>query len=264
MNGNLYLMEMRRNLKGFAIWSAAVGLCVASTFAIIPTFIGNRAQLLAAYPEDLLKAMGMDAAAWSSVLGVYASYYVFFVPLLGAVYAAGLGSNILAREERERTAEFLLSRPLSRIEIAVSKMLALLSYITALWLVSTIVGIIGLKASAGEIDSGAYWVLSVYGYLLVAAFGFLAFFLSLLVRRGRTIVGAGIGIVLGAYLLDVLGNLSDKVAALARLSPFHYLDTGVMAPGYALALGNMAFYVALIVACAAAALPVYRRKDILV
>jgi ABC-2 type transport system permease protein len=264
MNGNLYLMEMRRNLKGFAIWSAVVVLCVATTFAIIPTFIGNRAQLLAAYPADLLKAMGIDAAAWGSVLGVYASYYVFFVPLLGAVYAASLGANIIAREERENTAEFLLSRPLSRIEIVVSKMLVLLSYVTALWLLSTVAGIIGLRVSSREIDFSAFWMLSIYGYLLVAAFGFLALFLSLLVRRGKSIVGAGIGIVLGAYLLDVLGNLSDKGAALARLSPFHYLDTEVTIPGYALEPGNVLFFVVLIVACVAAALKVYRRKDIFV
>jgi len=116
----------------------------------------------------------------------------------------------------------------------------------------------------GEIDYGAYWVLSIYGYLLIAAFGFLTLFLSLLVRRGKSIVGAGIGIVLGAYVVDVLGNLSDKGAALARLSPFHYLNTGVMAPGYGLEMGSVLFFVAAIAACAAAALPVYRRKDILV
>ena len=232
MNANIYFTDMRRHLKGFLIWCAVIAACVLLTLTIVPTIAGKQAQFLAAYPADLLAAIGINAAAWATVLGIYASYWMFFVPLLGAIYAVSLGSSLLAKEESGQTADFLLTKPVSRTEVAVSKGLVLLSFTTALWALCSAVEVIGLASIAREpLDAAAYWRLSVSGYLMIVFFGFLAMVLSVLPRRSRPLLGLGIGIILASYALDIVGNLSDKGRRIAVVSPFHHIDTTLATSG---------------------------------
>lgn len=127
MNTNLYVMELRRNLKSFIIWTAVIVVCVAGTFGVIPTFMETQQDLLAAYPEEVMRVLGINETTWSSALGVYSSYYIFFLPLFGAIYAISIGSSIIAREENRKTAEFLLVKPIRRTVVVGSKVIAFLT-----------------------------------------------------------------------------------------------------------------------------------------
>ena len=49
----------------------------------------------------------------------------------GAFYAAFCAVGILSKEEKERTAEFLLTHPVSRVKIITEKLIAVLIQITA-------------------------------------------------------------------------------------------------------------------------------------
>lgn len=263
MNPNIYFTDMRRHLKGFLIWFAVIAACVLLTLTIVPTIAGKQAQFLAAYPADLLAAIGINAAAWATVLGIYASYWMFFIPLLGAIYAVSLGSSLLAKEESGQTADFLLTKPVSRTEVAVSKGLVLLSFTTALWALCSAVEVIGLASIAKEpLDAAAYWRLSVSGYLMIVFFGFLAMVLSVLPRRSRPLLGLGIGIILASYGLDIVGNLSDEGRKIAVVSPFHHIDTALATSGGAIQAGNVLYFVLLAAGFFAATLLFYRRKDI--
>ncbi len=63
------------------------------------------------------------------MLGFYATYFVYYVPLIGGIYAYYLGGRLLANEEQDKTAEFLLSRPLSRNAIVGTKLMVYTFYI---------------------------------------------------------------------------------------------------------------------------------------
>ena len=51
-----------------------------------------------------------------SVLGFYAVNNVIYMMVLGSIFAIVLSSNILLKEEYDKTAEYLLTRPLARSE----------------------------------------------------------------------------------------------------------------------------------------------------
>lgn len=265
MNANIYLTDLRRHLRGFLIWYAVIVACVLMTLTIVPTIAGRQAQFLAAYPAEMLEAIGIDAASWSTLLGIYASYWMFFVPLLGSIYAASLGSALLAREESAQTADFLLTKPVTRTEVALSKALVLLTYSAALWALSSVVEVIGLGVvSEAPLDVTGYWRLSLSGGLMIVLFGFLAMALSVVPRRSRPLLGLGIGAILASYALDVVGNMSDTGRRIAVASPFHHIDTAVATRGAALQAGNILFFVLLAAGFCAATLLLYRRKDIYV
>jgi ABC-2 type transport system permease protein len=265
MNRNLFLMEIRRNTKGFLVWFAIIALCVISTFGVIPTFMEGQEELLSAYPDEVKLALGIDAAAWDTTLGVYSTYYAFFFPLLGAMFAISLASSIISKEEGKKTAEFLLVKPITRAEIVTSKLAVYMTLVTALWIGVSLMELVGLYFMGSDSpEIGSYFTMSFYGYLLILLFGCVGMVVSLFIKRGRSVLGLSVGIVLISYLFDVMAKLSEKASKLAAISPFHYLDTSVAAETYGLQAGNVMFFVAASALCLVATFVLYRRKDIYV
>ena len=64
-----------------------------------------------------------------SVLGFYAVNNVIYMMVLGSIFAIVLSSNILLKEEYNKTAEYLLTRPLTRSEIFFSKLAVLFLHV---------------------------------------------------------------------------------------------------------------------------------------
>ena len=129
MNRNLYNKELKRNRKNLFIWS---GIAVAFTFMITslyPTFQNAGQAMMDAMPKEMTKAFGMDMAEWKHIMGYYKTYYGFHIILIMSIYACSCGANIISKEEREKTSEFLFSKPISRKTIFISKTLALITLV---------------------------------------------------------------------------------------------------------------------------------------
>ena len=64
----------------------------------------------------------MDRLNFGTLIGFYAIECGNVLGLGGAFYAALCAAAILSKEEKERTAEFLLTHPVSRIRIITEKL----------------------------------------------------------------------------------------------------------------------------------------------
>lgn len=72
------------------------------------------------------QAFGMDRLNFGDVMGFYAIECGNILSIGGGFFAALLGINALAKEEKERTAEFLLTHPIRRWTVIFQKLLAIL------------------------------------------------------------------------------------------------------------------------------------------
>ena len=72
------------------------------------------------------EAFGMDRINFGSLIGFYAVECGNILGLGGAFFAALCGVSILAKEEKEHTAEFLLTHPVTRTHIIAEKLLAVM------------------------------------------------------------------------------------------------------------------------------------------
>ena len=70
-------------------------------------------------PEEILKAMNMDIASIDSAFGWLKTEGFIFVLLITGCYSAILGSNILLKEENDKTIEHLNSLPIKRNNIII-------------------------------------------------------------------------------------------------------------------------------------------------
>jgi ABC-2 type transport system permease protein len=267
MSANLIGKEIRRNRNRFIMWLAIIEGFMAFSLAMLPTMLGSSTLVttyLGMFPKQMLSAFGMDLSSWGSLLGMYSTYHVFYAMVFGGIFAVSLGGDILAKEENGKTADFLLTRPLSRNRIVASKLVVLVLYVTLLCVCITATGWIGLAVSSKEPWSVmAFLALNLQSWLLCLLFAGLGLLISVLGNRSRPSTGIGTGVVLGAYFLDALARAFEKAKDAGWASPFRFVDTVVTAPGYHLEWWRLLYLAGLPVLFCVLTFVRYRRKDIL-
>ena len=130
MNRNLFLKEMRRNASSLMIWMIVITFLIVLTMSVYRTFMDNQSKIvgmLSLIPKGALQFKGIsNFNDLLSVLGFYSVNNIIYMMVLGSIFAIVLSSNILLKEEYNKTAEYLLTRPVNRSEIFFSKLAVLL------------------------------------------------------------------------------------------------------------------------------------------
>jgi ABC-2 type transport system permease protein len=230
MSANIYLHEFRARLKSVIIWSLSLVAILFFVFSIFPTFAKEADlmnQMMEKLPAALLAAFGLDKTNLASVLGFYGFAFIF-VQLCLAIQAANYGFGLVSIEESELTADFLLSKPVSRAQILTSKLLAALSSLVITNLVLWAASFAAILIFRGNRDFDP----ATLALVLASALIFQLFFLSvglvvsLLVRRVRNVTPYSLGLGFGTYVLSAFSGVFGDVK-LEYITPFKHL-----APNY--------------------------------
>jgi ABC-2 type transport system permease protein len=222
---NIYLHELKTRLKSVLIWSASIVALMFFFMSLFQSFANQTAlvtSLMASFPKELLIAFGMADMDWSTILGFYALLFVF-IQICLAVQAANYGFALVSIEETEWTADFLLSKPVSRGRIYFAKLLAAL---TALALTQALIWAFSLLVVA-LFNNGQAVDFGTLALLLLSMIPFQLFFLSvgllisLLVKRIRSVTPFSMGLVFGLYILNAFGGMIGE-KSLEVISPFQH------------------------------------------
>lgn len=267
MNRNLFLKEMKRNAISLIVWMVIITLLISVTMAVYRTFLENQSKILgmmSLIPKGALQFKGIsDFNDLLSVLGFYAANNVIYMMLLGSIYAIVLSSNILLKEEYNKTAEYLLTRPLTRSEIFLSKLAVLFLFIFLLNLVTSLAGFISMElVKKGPFSIKAFAILSLYTLLLNILFGSIGLFFSTLVKRAKPVTTFSIGLVLVFYFIFTLSKITEGAAKIGYLSPFKFVDADAINPDYKLGLLNLFYFTGISLLLTVLSYRHYQRKDI--
>ena len=112
---NIFVRELKANLKSLLIWGGIVILFVSIGIAKFSAYEGNPEMLaiLDQMPPALLEAFNFDAFNLTTITGFLGVMFIYFALLL-SISAAMWGSDIISKEERDRTVEFSLTLPIPR------------------------------------------------------------------------------------------------------------------------------------------------------
>jgi ABC-2 type transport system permease protein len=227
MSATIYTHEFRARLKSVLIWSLSLTALTLFFFSLFPSFSKQAAlmqQMMKNFPPALLEAFGMNKVDLSTLMGFYSFIFVF-VQLCMAIQAGNYGFGLVSVEESELTADFLLSKPVSRVQVLVSKLLAALSSLLLTMLVVTAATMISVASFGG----GREYALSTLILVLISGIILQLFFLgvglviSLLVRRVRSVTPWSLGLGFGAYVLAAFSGIFGEVK-LEYITPFKHLD----------------------------------------
>ncbi len=227
MSATIFFHEFRLRIRSVITWSVSVAAIIFLFGSIFPGFAERAAlvqNLMSRFPPALLEAFGMQNVDLSSLLGFY-SFIFTFVQLCLAIQAGNYGFGLVSIEENELTADFLLTKPVSRLQVLTSKLLAALASLTITNLVVWAVSFISMAMFNG----GRSYEPGTLILLLVSIIIFQLFFLSvglvisLLVKRVRSVTPYSLGLGFGMYVLNAFsGFLAD--VKLEYITPFKHLD----------------------------------------
>ena len=227
MSANIYAHEFRTRLRSVSIWSLAVTAIVFFYFSFFSVFADQAAlmnQMLERFPPQLRVAFGLDAMDLSTVLGFY-SFIFLFMQLCLAIQAGNYGFGLVSIEESELTADFLLSKPVSRTQVLTSKLLAALTSLTITNAVVWVSSYVSIAVFRGDREYDPRTLL----LLLLSIVIFQLFFLSvglvvsMLVKRVRSVTPYSLGLGFGAYVLSAFSGILGDVK-LELITPFKHLD----------------------------------------
>ena len=227
MNKALYLKELKRNRKNALIWGSIVLGFTLMILSIYPSFaeMGEQmALLMSKMPQEMARAFGIDDETWSSIIGFYATYYGIYITLLMGIFTSSTGATILGKEERDGTAEFLLTRPISRASIVDSKYAALLTLLLLIYVIQTLCAVGGILAFGTAVDWDVFTAMHVHGIVLVGFFTAISVLLASFVSPKVNFMGPVVGLIFGSYFLDAISKATDAVKFLGYISPYHYLQ----------------------------------------
>lgn len=272
INTNLYRTELKRNRNSFIGWSISIVVLIFLGMAFYPLLMQEdmlkqiTAFLENPFMKNMMTAFGADIDVWTNVLGFYSTRNAMFIMLIGSFYSILLAGRILAREEQEKTAEFLLAKPVTRLEVILSKLAVYLTYLLLLNVVVFVFGFLSLEIFKGDsrYSLKAFFIHWLYAVLLMLVFGAIGLFLSLLIKRGRSITSLSIGIIVGAYFIDILSRVTPSGDKFGYLSPFKFVDQEILQPDYALVGWRVMYFLGISLVFVALSFILYRKKDILV
>lgn len=263
---NILRRELKRNLRSWLIWTVSIAVFVFYTLSFFPTIAENSQKwddMFSQLPPQFSTAFNLDQLSLGDLLGWFGTEAYLMLLLFGGMYAALLGAGILSKEEGERTIEFLLAKPVSRAKIITEKLLAGAGYLLALNVAIGGVSFLGFALyQQGPYDQGLAWQLLlaslIVDWLLFATGALIALFLP----KAKAALPAAIGLVLGTYFLNVMGELSPQAGFLRVLSPFRYADAAEIIQHGGVEWKYMALSLAVTALCVGLTYHFYQRKNI--
>ena len=249
----LLLHEIKRNKFSLIIWSAVISFMLGICILIYPEMSKEMGQIsdMFANMGAFTDAFGMDQLNFGEFMGYFGIECGNVLGMGGSIFAAILGVTALAGEQKNGTAEFLLTHPVSRIRIAAEKLLNVTVVIVCILSIIAV----GIEANAGQIA-----LIFLAYVILQLEIGAISFCISAFIKNGG--FGIGIGVSMMLYFLNIVANISESVEFLKFVTPFAYTDSGYIINNNSLDFKYLVIGIAVSIISTALALWQFKKKDI--
>lgn len=216
--------ELKSSYKSLLIWIGVTALLFLVVYLIYPLILSSMPpeklkEMIDMFPEEMVKTFNMDLSSIESVYGWLKSEgFVFMILIIGA-YSAILGSNILLKEENDKTIEYLGVMPLTRTRIVLEKCLVGVINILAFTLIIMLFNYVGLTLSE-SFDQKEFIIISLSTIMPSLALYFICLFISTFTNKTKKMLGVSLGIVFISYAFNTIATLSKEAEFLKYFSVF--------------------------------------------
>ncbi len=216
--------ELRQGAVAFAIWTGAIAFLLMVCIFLFPEMKGEIDAVgdVFASMGSFTAAFGMDRLSIGTLSGFYAIECGNVLGLGGALFAALIGISSLSKEEKDHTAEFLLTHPVSRVRVITEKWIAVLIQIFAMNLAVLGFSLLSMAIIGETIPWNAVLLLHFTYFLLQIEIAGVCFGLSAFLRRTGT--GIGLGLAAMLYFLNLISNMTQSAEFLKFITPFGYCE----------------------------------------
>ncbi len=261
---NIFIRELKANLKSLLIWSAIIFLLITIALAKFSAFAGDPSMLamLDSIPEPMLDALNMRAFNLTTLSGFYGVMFLYF-GLMGAIAAAMWGSEIISKEERDKTVEFSLVLPVSRSRVVTGKALAALVNCIAFVLITWVVSLVAVRSYNPDQAFYDFLALEMQAMLAIELiFLAIGLLLGCAMPQYKLSGSAAVAIILVTYFMSIISSMQEKLDFFKYFTPFKYFDAGELFRSGKMDSAYLLLSAVIIVVCVAAAYWIYNKRDL--
>lgn len=226
---NLYFRELRAHLKSIIIWTIVIIIFVAMGMQKYDAMVAGPdggaelLKILDSMPKALQTLWGLTTIDITKPIG-YFSVLFFYLALMASIHAGMLGSNIISKEERDKTVEFLMVKPISRDKIVTCKLLAALTNVVIVNLAILFSSVMMLKTYSSD-SIAKEIMLTMTGLLFIQIiFMCVGSTIAAIYKKPKKATAITMGILLFTFFLSIIIDLSKSFEILSFLTPFKYFD----------------------------------------
>lgn len=258
----IFRHELKQGRTALLIWTAAISFMLGVCVLIYPEMADQMEDVGGMFAEmgSFSAAFGMDRINFGEFIGFFGVECGNVLGLGGAFFAALSGISALAKEEKEHTAEFLLTHPVSRRVVIAGKLCAVIAQVIILNVVVIGVTALSMLAIGEEAPVKTLALLFAAYFLMQLETAAVNFGISAFLSRGG--VGIGIGLAAVFYFMNIIANLIQETKFLKYITPFGYAEGADIISDNVVNGGYLAVGMIFAVLGIAAAFRKYGRKDI--
>ena len=224
---NVFFHELKVRRKSQIGWAVAIIVFMLLSVVKFNTLAQDASAseaLLNQFPASVQAIFGMTGLNLTTLSGYFGVLFIYILVIL-AIHAGMLGAGVLADEERDRTTEFLLVKPISRSAIVTQKLLAGIVYLIGLWfvVVGTTWAATFTLTNTGDFMRDFWNFMIALGVMQLTLF-FLGSFAAGMTKNPKLPTRLVAIVVFVSYLLFALVKLAPNVEALKYVSLFCYFD----------------------------------------
>jgi ABC-2 type transport system permease protein len=229
----IYIYELVQLRGRTAIWSLVLSVLI---ILMLPVYIDmiTGASSEAFDPvqsQDFYEMLGTNFDTIRTPMGVY-SFLTTFILFACSINGMSLGISIFLKEYKNKSSEFILTKPYSRTNVYFQKLLAAITSGTIIGIFYTLASIIAMNMSIEKTCSISILVLiglsTIFIFLFFLVFGFLTGVIAPQIRSAMPISFAA---TFMAYVFQAFSH-KTKVVLAGYLSPYVYFEgAGVINKG---------------------------------
>ena len=258
----IYIKELKQGVKALCIWTASIAFMMLVCILMFPEMKGEMDNVsdMFANMGGFSAAFGMDKLNFGDLMGFYGIECGNILGLGGGFFAALTSISVLAKEEKDHTAEFLFTHPVSRFSVITQKLLSVLTQIVVLNIAVVAVSLISAAAIGEEFLIKEFALLHIAYLIMQLEIACICFGISAFIKRGS--IGIGIGLALALYFINIVCNISEQAEFLRYITPYAYSEASDIISGANLEADLIAVGVCFSLAGIITAYIRYTKKDI--
>lgn len=224
---NIFFRELKSYRNGLFFWSIGMIALVASGMAKFAAYSGTGqsiTELMDQFPRSIQVIFGLSGFDLAKASGFYGVLFIY-IALMATVHAVLLGTDIIGKEERDKTSEFLFVKPISRSKAVSAKLLAGLCNVIILNIVTWLSSDYFVKYfNHGVALSRDIAILMAGLFFLQLLFFFAGAAIAAAVTKPKTAPSIATSVMLITFILAFVININEKLDILKYLTPFKYFD----------------------------------------
>lgn len=261
---NVFLRELTAYRKSTIIWAVSMSVLIVVFMGLYPAFTHDVAatrQLLGSLPVAVRTAFNISLGSFFTVYGFY-GYILTFAILAGAIMAMNVGTGVISKEISGKTADFLLSKPITRSRVVTAKLAAAITVVLITDAVFAAVAYFAALAVAKEpVDASKFFLLTSTMLLVQLMFVALGMFFSVTMPKIKSVVSVSLPTVFAFYIIGMIGDILEN-EQVRYVSPFRYYDTAYIIRHASLEGRYVAIEVGFVIVAIALSYVIYLKKNI--